>query len=97
MLGDSVERMTFSLNFRTEMIMEEVVRKNPKLWTVAIYLFYVAGFLYLKPAVAFGKDGNIRPFGVGKKDATVFPVWIWILGLAVAAYLTVVYILDFDF
>jgi hypothetical protein len=89
--------MTFSLNFTAEMIMEEVVRKNPKLWTVAIYLFYVAGFLYLKPSVAFGKDGNIRPFGVGKKESTVFPVWLWILGLAMAAYLTVVYILDFQF
>jgi hypothetical protein len=79
------------------MIMEEVVRKNPKLWTVAIYLFYVAGFLYVKPAVAFDRQGNIRPFGVGKKESTVFPVWIWILGLAIAAYLSVVWILDFDF
>jgi len=79
------------------MIMEEVVRRNPKLWMVAIYLFLVAGFLYLKPAVAFGKDGNIRPFGVGKRESTVFPVWTWIIGFAVVAYLSVVYILDFEF
>ena len=79
------------------MIMEDVVRKNPKLWMVAIYLFMVAIFLYVKPGLAFGKDGNIRPFGVGKKDSTVFPLWVWMLGFAVASYLSVVYILDFDF
>jgi hypothetical protein len=79
------------------MIMEETVRKNPKLWMVAIYLFTVAGFLYMKPSVAFGKDGNIRPFGTGKKDATVFPLWLWMIGFAVFSYLAVVYILDYDF
>jgi len=78
------------------MIMEEVVRRNPKLWMIAIYLFFVAGFLYLKPAIAFGKDGNVRPFGVGKRESTVFPVWTWIIGLAIVSYLVVVYILDFD-
>jgi len=79
------------------MIMEDVVRKNPKLWMVAIYLFMVAIFLYVKPSLAFGKDGNIRPFGVGKQDATVFPLWLWMLGFAVLSYLSVVYILDFSF
>ena len=63
---------------------------------IAIYLFFVAGFLYLKPAIAFGKDGNVRPFGVGKRESTVFPVWTWIIGLAIVSYLVVVYILDFD-
>lgn len=79
------------------MIMEDVVRKNPKLWMVAIYLFLVAGFLYIKPSLAFGKDGNVRPFGVGKQDSTVFPLWLWMLGFAVVSYLSVVYILDFHF
>ena len=79
------------------MIMEETIRKSPKLWAVAIYLFYVAGFLYLKPSIAFDRQGNIRPFGVGKRESTVFPVWLWVIALAMVAYLTVVYILDFDF
>jgi hypothetical protein len=78
------------------MIMEEVVRKSPKLWIVAIYLFYVAAFLYFKPSAAFNRQGGVRPFGTGKRDATIFPLWLWIFGLAVAAYLTVIFILDFQ-
>jgi hypothetical protein len=76
--------------------MEEMFRKNPKLWMVAIYLFLVAAFLYVRPAVAFGKDGRIRPFGTGRKDATVFPVWWWMFAFAVVSYLGVVYVLDYS-
>jgi hypothetical protein len=78
------------------MIMEAILRKNPKLWMVAIYLFLVAGFLYLKPSVAFGEQGRIRPFGVGKRESTVFPVWFWMFVFAVTSYLGVVYILDYS-
>ena len=73
-----------------------MLRKNPKLWMVAIYLFLVAGFLYIKPSVAFGQQGRIRPFGTGKKESTVFPVWWWMFAFAVISYLSVVYILNYS-
>lgn len=76
--------------------MEETIRKNPKLWMIVIYLFLVAGFLYTKPAVAFGREGNIRPFGVGNKDSTVFPVWWWMFVFAVISYMAVVYSLNYS-
>ena len=76
--------------------MEAILRKNPKLWMVAIYLFLVAGFLYLKPSVAFGEQGRVRPFGVGKRESTVFPVWFWMFTFAVVSYLGVVYVLDYS-
>lgn len=78
------------------MIMEAILRKNPKLWMIAIYLFLVAGFLYIKPSVAFGEQGRIRPFGVGKRESTVFPVWFWMFTFAVMSYLGVVYVLDYS-
>ena len=77
--------------------MEAIIRKNPKLWMAAIYLFLVAGFLYIKPNCAFGQHGRIRPFGVAKKESTVFPVWWWMFVFAVVSYFSVVYILDYDF
>lgn len=76
--------------------MEEVIRKNPKLWMVAIYLFMVAGFLYIKPAVAFGKEDRIRPFGVGSRESTIFPVWWWMFMFAVVSYLGVAYYLGYS-
>jgi hypothetical protein len=77
--------------------MEQTIRKNPKLWMIVVYLFLVAGFLYFRPAVAFGQEGRVRPFGVSNKEATVFPLWWWMFVMAVASYAIIVYILDYSF
>lgn len=77
--------------------MEQTIRKNPRLWMIVIYLFLVAGFLYLRPAVAFGQEGRVRPFGVSNKESTVFPLWWWMFVFAVASYAIVVYVLDYSF
>lgn len=76
--------------------MEATIRKNPRLWMIVIYLFLVAGFLYLRPSIAFGKEGRIRPFGVSNKESTVFPMWWWMFAFAVISYLGVVYSLDYS-
>jgi hypothetical protein len=76
--------------------MEQTIRKNPKLWMIVVYLFLVAGFLYLRPAVAFGQEGRVRPFGVSNKESTIFPLWWWMFVFAVASYGIVVYILDYS-
>ena len=70
--------------------METSIRNNPKLWMITIYLFLMAAFVHVRPGVAFGKDGQIRPFGVGKKDSTVFPLWWWVFVLAAVSYFAVV-------
>ena len=76
--------------------METIVRKNPRMWMVTIYLLLVAAFLYVRPAVAFGRDGRIRPFGTGQKDSTVFPLWWWVFVLAAVSYLAVVWTLRYS-
>ena len=76
--------------------MEETIRKNPKLWMITVYLFLVAGFLYIRPAIAFGQEGRVRPFGVSNKEATVFPMWWWMFVFAVVSYMAVVYMLNYS-
>ena len=76
--------------------MEETIRKNPRLWMVVIYLFLVAGFLYVRPSIAFGMEGRIRPFGVTNRESTVFPVWWWMFAFAVVSYCVIVYTLNYS-
>jgi len=64
---------------------------------VTIYLFLLAAFLYLKPAIAFGREGRIRPFGTQDREATVFPLWWWIFTIAVVSYAATVYLYNFKF
>ena len=66
--------------------MKYFTRGNHRMWAVTIYLFLVAGFLYLQPAIAFGREGRIRPFGTQERESTVFPLWWWIFILAVVSY-----------
>ena len=76
--------------------MEAIVRKNPKLWMIVIYLFIVSAFLYVRPAIAFGREGRVRPFGVRNRECTVFPVWWWMFAFAVISYMSVVVLLDYS-
>lgn len=66
--------------------MKYFTRGNHRMWAVTIYLFLVAGFLYIKPDIAFGREGRIRPFGTQERESTVFPLWWWIFILAVVSY-----------
>ena len=76
--------------------MESEIRNNFKLWLVTVYFFLTAGFLYLKPAVAFGEEGRVRPFGVGERSKTVFPLWYWIFIIAVASYMICLFLVKFQ-
>lgn len=76
--------------------MIESVKRNPKLWMVTLYLFLVSALLSWQPKLAFDEEGRIRPFGTGKKGHTVFPLWVWVLMLAVVSYLAVFVIAGLD-
>jgi hypothetical protein len=62
---------------------------------VSIFLFLMAAVLYIKPTVAFGREGRIRPFGATEKEATVFPVWWWVFIMSVVAYCMTIYLAKF--
>jgi hypothetical protein len=57
---------------------------DPRMWMITIYLFLASALLYFKPTIAFD-GGRVREFGTGRKDATVFPLWWWMLMLAMFA------------
>ena len=62
---------------------------------VTIYLFLMALFLYLKPSVAFGREGRVRPFGTTSREATIFPLWWWVFVIAVVSYCGMLYVARF--
>ena len=71
------------------------MEKNHRVLMVTVYLFLIAGFIYVQPSIAFGREGRIRPFGTQDKEATVFPLWWWIFVLSVASYLLTVTFYNF--
>ena len=63
--------------------------KSRLLWTVTVYFFLLAAFIWAQPSIAFGREGRIRPFGTRDREATVFPLWWWIFIIAALSYLSV--------
>jgi len=55
----------------------------------------MAGFLYLKPDIAFGREGRIRPFGTQDKEATILPRWWWVFAISVVSYCITIYFAGF--
>lgn len=56
---------------------------------VAMYLFLVILFLYLKPMYFFNKeDETIKNFGVGK-DKNIVPMWLVFIIFAIFSFIIV--------
>jgi hypothetical protein len=62
--------------------------------SVAIILFMIlfTGFHLAKPAFAYNESGGFRPFGVGYKNKSIFPVWVVAIILAIFSYTVAIYI-----
>jgi hypothetical protein len=89
--------IVFGVELFTPLHTMDLTRRNHRMWMITIYLFLIAGFLYLKPSIAFGREGRIRPFGATDREATVFPLWWWVFVISVVAYCATVYLAGFRF
>jgi hypothetical protein len=49
----------------------------------------------MKPAFLYNKDGSIREFGIGYKNKTIVPLWLFSIILGILTYLFVMYYLAF--
>ncbi len=61
--------------------------------TISIFLIIYIVFMVMKPAFLFNKDGSIRHFGLGKRNSTIIPIWLFVIILAIMIYIMVLCIL----
>jgi hypothetical protein len=61
--------------------------------TISIFLIIYIVFMVIKPAFLFTKDGSIRHFGLGKRNSTIIPIWLFVIILAIMIYMMVLSIL----
>ena len=62
-----------------------------KITLISIILFVVIFSMiqYLKPAFLFKSDGSLRIFGIGYKNKTILPIWLFSIILGISSYLAV--------
>lgn len=75
--------------------MEKLLRENHLIWSITAFMFMFAAFLYMKPSIAFGPRGSIKPFCVKRRECTIFPVWWWTMVFAAVSRIGVSYFANY--
>jgi hypothetical protein len=70
-------------------------RNNTTLVSVIIFLIIFGIVQMIQPAFLYNKDGSIREFGVGYKNKTILPVWLFSIVLGIMSYVFVLYYLTY--
>lgn len=64
-----------------------IFQNNKILFSIFIFIIFFIIIIYLKPNFLYTKKGTFRQFGLGKKNSTIIPIWLFILILAIFSYL----------
>ena len=70
-------------------------RNNTTLAAIIIFLIVFVIIQMLQPAFLYSRDGSIREFGVGYKNKTILPLWLFSIILGILSYVLVLYYLTY--
>lgn len=59
--------------------------------TIFVFLIIYIIVVNLKPAFLFNKNGTIRNFGLGKSKCSIFPIWLFVIFIAILIYIFIMY------
>lgn len=66
--------------------MTALIRQNKLVAAIILFLLLFSLFHWAKPGFAYNELGGFRPFGVGYKNKSIFPVWVVAIILAIFSY-----------
>jgi len=70
-------------------------RNNIPLMAIILFTIIFGVVQLFKPDFLYNRDGSIRVFGVGYKNRTIMPVWLFSIILGIVCYLSVLYYLTY--
>jgi len=76
-------------------MLRSFIRNNVTVSAIIVFIIIFAATQYIKPAFLYKPDGSIREFGVGTKNKTILPVWLFSIILGILAYLCVLYYISY--
>ena len=72
------------------------IRKKMTLFAICLFLIIFFGTISLKPSFLYMTDGSLRRFGVGYKQKTILPIWLYAILLGVVCYLIVLFYISYS-
>jgi hypothetical protein len=68
-------------------------RENALFVAITIFVIIFVIINYSKPLFLYNKDGSIREFGIGYKNKTILPIWLFSIILGILSYIGIMYYL----
>lgn len=68
-------------------------RENALFVAITIFITLFVSVNYVKPLFLYNKDGSIREFGIGYKNKTILPIWLFSIVLGILSYIGIMYYL----
>jgi len=76
-------------------MLRQFIRNNVTLVAIMIFIMIFSCIQLYKPLFFYTETGAIREFGVGYKNKTIVPIWLFSIILGILSYLTVLYYLTY--
>jgi len=76
-------------------MLRSFIRNNVTFAAIALFTIIFGMIQMMKPAFLYNSDGSVREFGVGYKNKTIMPVWLFSIILGILSYLAVMYYLAY--
>jgi len=68
------------------------INNNITLVAIIIFVIIFSIVQFAKPAFLYNENGTIREFGIGYRNQTIVPVWLFSIILGILCYLFVLYL-----
>jgi hypothetical protein len=76
-------------------MLRSFTRNNTTLVSIIIFLVIFGIVQMLQPSFLYNIDGTLREFGVGYKNKTILPLWLFAILLGIMSYVFVLYYLTY--
>jgi len=70
-------------------------KNNVTLVSIVIFLVIFSIVQMIKPSFLYNKDSSLRQFGIGYKNKTILPLWLFSIILGILIYMFVLYYLTY--
>ena len=72
-------------------MLKTFVKKNTAGAAILLFLLIFMLVHMIKPSFLYSRDGSLREFGVGYKNKTFLPLWLFSIVLGILSYLAASY------
>ena len=76
-------------------MLRKIIRNNTTLASIILFLIIFGLVQLMKPSFLYNNDGSIREFGIGYKNKTILPMWLFSIVLGILTYVFVLYYLTY--